>query len=341
MHQPLIPAGGADLRTARDHQQPAAHDGAPGHRRQPQRAGVPLVLQAHGRVHSAADRRGQGAAGHAGVLGHAAPRPARDGRSTTCSTRCGRITCNPDYRRAVEWLGAPWGHAVAPSTPVQDYRLHVRAWQHHFAAIFGTRGACARARLLALGDGAAQPSRTSPTSSSRRCGTAATSGCWCRSTPSSSPATARARSASTCRTGWCAAIRAGEAVASIIAIIKTQGSDTKLVAQMQPYYEAKGLHAGSWPASAVPPLVTPDRRRRERRRDDERVPVQVHGGRARGERLGDAAAERHRVPRAPRQPSASARMPPRRAAALPEAHLGPLRSRAQGPEKLAAGASRS
>ena len=26
---------------------------------------------------------------------------------------------------------------MAPSTPVQDYRLHVRAWQHHFAAIFG------------------------------------------------------------------------------------------------------------------------------------------------------------------------------------------------------------
>jgi hypothetical protein len=26
---------------------------------------------------------------------------------------------------------------VAPSTPTQDYRLHVRAWQHHFAAIFG------------------------------------------------------------------------------------------------------------------------------------------------------------------------------------------------------------
>jgi len=28
---------------------------------------------------------------------------------------------------------------------------------------------------------------------------------------------------------------------SITAIIKTQGSDTKLVAQMQPYYEARGL----------------------------------------------------------------------------------------------------
>ncbi len=47
------------------------------------------------------------------------------------------ITCDPRYRRAVEWLGNTWGHSVAPSTPVQDYRLHVRAWQHHFAAIFG------------------------------------------------------------------------------------------------------------------------------------------------------------------------------------------------------------
>ena len=47
------------------------------------------------------------------------------------------ITCDPHYRWAVEWLGCPWGHAVAPSTPVQDFRLHVRAWQHHFAALFG------------------------------------------------------------------------------------------------------------------------------------------------------------------------------------------------------------
>ena len=44
MHQPLIPAGGSNLRTRSDHQQPEAHDGAPGHRRQPQRRGVPLVL---------------------------------------------------------------------------------------------------------------------------------------------------------------------------------------------------------------------------------------------------------------------------------------------------------
>jgi hypothetical protein len=47
------------------------------------------------------------------------------------------ITCQPAYRRVVEWLGSAWGHPVAPSTPVQDYRLHIKAWQHHFAGIFG------------------------------------------------------------------------------------------------------------------------------------------------------------------------------------------------------------
>ena len=51
-----------------------------------------------------------------------------------------RITCDHRYRHAVEWLGCPWGHAVAPSTPVQDYRLHVKAWQQHFAALFGGYG---------------------------------------------------------------------------------------------------------------------------------------------------------------------------------------------------------
>jgi hypothetical protein len=43
---------------------------------------------------------------------------------------------------------------------------------------------------------------------------------------------------------------------SIIAIIKTQGSDTKLVGQMQPYYEAKGLSRLGLGSHSVPPLVT-------------------------------------------------------------------------------------
>jgi hypothetical protein len=43
---------------------------------------------------------------------------------------------------------------------------------------------------------------------------------------------------------------------SIVAIIKTQGSDTKLVAQMQPYYEAKSLGRWELAGRSVPPLVT-------------------------------------------------------------------------------------
>jgi hypothetical protein len=43
---------------------------------------------------------------------------------------------------------------------------------------------------------------------------------------------------------------------SIIAIIKTQGSDTKLIGQMQPYYEAKTLHRRDIGGISVPPIVT-------------------------------------------------------------------------------------
>src|SRR5262249_3054907 len=32
--------------------------------------------------------------------------------------RVRRITCDPHYRKYVEWLGTMWGHAVASSTPL-------------------------------------------------------------------------------------------------------------------------------------------------------------------------------------------------------------------------------
>jgi hypothetical protein len=47
----------------------------------------------------------------------------------------------------------------------------------------------------------------------------------------------------------------GETLA-ITALIKTQGSDTKLVAQMQPYYEAKTLSRQRLGGTSFPPLVT-------------------------------------------------------------------------------------
>jgi hypothetical protein len=44
--------------------------------------------------------------------------------------------------------------------------------------------------------------------------------------------------------------------AEIVAVVKTQGSDTKLVGQLQPYSEAKGLSRLELAGRSVPPLVT-------------------------------------------------------------------------------------
>lgn len=164
-----------------------------------------------------------------------------------------RITLDPAYRGAVEWLGTAWGHAVAPSTPAQDFRLHVRAWQHHFAAIFGF-DALARVR------GFSPPEMALPNypdvayefvRTLKECGfrwvmvqehsveNPDGSGIRCPHVPH------RLVARNSC----------GETQA-ITAIIKTKGSDTKLVGQMQPYYEAKGLSRVELGDRSAPPLVT-------------------------------------------------------------------------------------
>ena len=43
------------------------------------------------------------------------------------------LTSDRTMQEHVEWLGTFWGHAVAPSTPVQDFKLQISAWQHQFA----------------------------------------------------------------------------------------------------------------------------------------------------------------------------------------------------------------
>jgi hypothetical protein len=165
-----------------------------------------------------------------------------------------KITLDANYRRAVEWLGAPWGHAVAPSTPVQDYRLHVKAWQNHFAAIFGFE-ALGRVRGFSPSE-MALPNHPDVAYEFVRtlkdCGYN-----WVlvqehsveRPENGSGPEHKHIPHRLVCRNSQ------GE-TASIIAIIKTQGSDTKLVAQMQPYYEAKGLSRWELAGKQVPPLVT-------------------------------------------------------------------------------------
>ena len=164
-----------------------------------------------------------------------------------------RITCEPDYFRAVEWLGNAWGHPVAPSTPVQDFRLHVKAWQHHFAAIFGLE-ALQRVR------GFSPPEMALPNHPDVAYEFVRTlSDCgyeWVlvqehtvEQTDGRPPERKHLPHRLVCRNSL-------GLTCEIIAVIKTQGSDTKLVAQMQPYYEAKGLSRTALAGRAVPPLVT-------------------------------------------------------------------------------------
>ena len=165
-----------------------------------------------------------------------------------------RITCDHRYRRAVEWLGCPWGHAVAPSTPTQDFRLHVTSWQHHFAAIFGLE-ALSRVRGFSPAE-MALPNHPDTAyefvKTLKDCGYQ-----WVlvqehtveRPENGHGPERKHLPHRLVCRNS-----RGQEA--AIIAIIKTQGSDTKLVAQMQPYYEAKGLSRWELAGKQVPPLVT-------------------------------------------------------------------------------------
>jgi hypothetical protein len=136
MHQPLIPAGGPDPRTAAivsnlqwmlEHPDLGDNHNAPVFHWCYQRMGE-LIPQLLGE-----GRQPRIMLEYSGTLLHGLRRAGLDDVVDALRP----LTSNPELRQAVEWLGCPWGHAVAPSTPVQDYRLHVRAWQHHFAAIFG------------------------------------------------------------------------------------------------------------------------------------------------------------------------------------------------------------
>jgi len=156
------------------------------------------------------------------------------------------------YWPCVEWLGTLWGHAVASSTPIPDLALHVRAWQHHFAAVFGWT-ALRRVR------GFSAPEMDLPNHPDscfeyvkilRECGYR-----WLLVQEHTVeeldgqnlrerylPRRLLARSSS------------GEET-SITALIKTQGSDTKLVGHMQPFYESNGLHPRQIDGRRIPPLA--------------------------------------------------------------------------------------
>jgi len=253
MHQPLIPAGGGDLRTAEvisnlkdmwDNQGIGDNHNAPVFAWCYKRIGefIPQLI--------GEGKQPRAMLEYSGTLLHGLRHMGQNDVLDALKT----ITCDPRYRHAVEWLGCPWGHAVAPSTPVQDFRLHVKAFQHHFAAIFGLE-AMARMRGFSPSE-MALPNHPDVAyefvKTLRDCGFT-----W---------VLVQEHTVEQPENGWgpekkhlphrLVCRNAEGETAEIIAIVKTQGSDTKLVAQMQPYYEAKGLDRWELSGKMVPPLVT-------------------------------------------------------------------------------------
>ncbi|MFM2172493.1 MAG: hypothetical protein RLZZ54_420 [Cyanobacteriota bacterium] len=165
------------------------------------------------------------------------------------------LACDPTMHPHVEWLGSFWGHAVAPSTPIPDLKLQIQAWQHHFSALFGG-DALQRVR------GFSPPEMHLPNhpdtlfafvKALKECGyrwllvqehsVENLDGSGLSDEQRYVPNRLVARNST------------GETV-SITALIKTQGSDTKLVGQMQPCYEALGLGRQRLGERSIPALVS-------------------------------------------------------------------------------------
>ncbi|MEJ2611273.1 MAG: glycosyl hydrolase family 57 [Candidatus Thiodiazotropha sp.] len=253
MHQPLIPAGGNDLRTAElisnlqymmEHPDIGDNHNASVFRWCYKRMGeiIPQLVDAGHNPRVMLE--------YSGTLLHGLRKMGLDDVIDSLKT----VTCNSDYRHCVEWLGAPWGHAVAPSTPIQDFRLHVRAWQNHFAAIFGME-ALTRVRGFSPSE-MALPNHPDIAyefvKTLNECGYQ-----W---------VLVQEHTVEHPEDGWkprqphlphrLVCRNSSGDTASIVAIIKTQGSDTKLVAQMQPAYEARSLDRQTLVGHQIPPLVT-------------------------------------------------------------------------------------
>lgn len=253
MHQPLTPSGGSELtqaaiignlQTMMEHQDIGDNHNAPVFLWCYKRMGemVPQLL--------AEGKRPRAMLDYSGTLFHGL---LQMGAHDVIDTLRG-LTTEPRAMRAVEWLATPWGHAVAPSTPVADYRLHVLAWQHHFAAIFGLE-AMARVRGFSPSE-MALPNH--PDVAFAFVKTLKDRGFrWVLVQEHSveEPSTGQNPTRKHIPHRLEVMNSKGETV-SIVAIIKTQGSDTKLVGQMQPYYEAKSLQRETLAGHAVPPLVT-------------------------------------------------------------------------------------
>jgi hypothetical protein len=160
-----------------------------------------------------------------------------------------------DYAPQVEWLGTMWSHAVPPSTPIPDLKLHMIAWQHQFAAIFGLEA-------LSRVKGFSPPEMHLPNhpdtlyeyiKALKECGYE-----WLLVQEDSIEQLTGDRLTQDQKyiLNQLVSRNSHGQTITITILIKTQGSDTKLVAQMQPYHEAKSKTRQSIGGISIPSLVS-------------------------------------------------------------------------------------
>jgi len=251
MHQPMIPAGGDDMRTAKiisnlqymmEHQNIGDNHNAP------------VFLNCYSRMSDfIRELAGQGKyprimLDYSGNLLWG----LKDMGEEKVLDNLKLVTCDKKYYGNVEWLGTMWSHSVVSSTPVPDIKLHMEAWRENFASIFG-------AKALKRVEGFSAPEMHLPihpdvcfeyVKALKECGYR-----WLMvqehtvenfdGSPVRRPHFPHKLIAKNSM---------GEK-AEITVIIKTQGSDNKLIGQMQPYYEAKTLSNEKYCGTDLPPYV--------------------------------------------------------------------------------------
>ena len=165
------------------------------------------------------------------------------------------LTCDKNIHPHVEWLGTFWSHAVASSTPASDLKLQITAWQHHFSELFGEE-ALSRVKGFSLPE---MHLPNNPEVLYRLI--CALNECGYRWIMVQEDSVENLDGSKLCEKqkympNLLKARSNNGDVVSIISLIKTQGSDTKLVGQMQPYYEALSLRKTKLGQATIPLLVS-------------------------------------------------------------------------------------
>ncbi len=163
-----------------------------------------------------------------------------------------RVASDKNYYKNCEWLGTMWAHAVASSTPIPDLKLHMLAWRQHFASIFGMEA-------LDRVKGFSPPEMHLPihpdisyeyVKALKECGYE-----WIavqEHTIQNLDGSGIKRPHFPHRLVAKNSLGKTE---EITVLVKTQGSDTKLVAQMQPYYEARSRGREDYTGKNIPSFV--------------------------------------------------------------------------------------